>query len=171
MGLQPEQVLLLVIPLFSAMLIYNLRRHVKYHTSIVPSLISALLVVWAVLLYLNLTAYAILLFAIIALISIIFLPSAWKDWAKILKHEKESEPKLRDYLTLRILVRLSYRFGRHKAALLYALKYSAVFAITFILLGELLSLKYYAISGIIAAAVIFPINYHLASKTLKALEA
>jgi uncharacterized membrane protein YagU involved in acid resistance len=57
----------------------------------------------------------------------------------------------------------------NKAAFLYALNYSAVFAIGYCIFGTLLSIRYSCVVGLVVAITILPVNYHLARKTIDAL--
>ncbi len=147
----------------------NLRRWRKYRTSFVPTAVSVLVFLSFVLIYIG-NPYAYLLILITALIAIADLPNVWKDWVKILRDVNPREGiKPRDLLSLNLIVKLGYRYGLRRASFLYALEFSATFAICYCVIGKLLSMKNSCVVAVFVALLIFPINYRLASKTLKGL--
>ena len=111
-----------------------------------------------------------MIFVLTALIAVIALPNAWKDWVKVLRHERvnpKEKIKLRDYFSWKLFIKLGYRFGVKKAAFLYALNYSTIFAIGYCTFGMLLSIRYSCVVALAAAIIILPVNYHLARKTIE----
>ncbi|RUM34878.1 MAG: hypothetical protein DSY33_01000, partial [Archaeoglobus sp.] len=97
----PLTLLLVCMAIFTALTVWNLRRYIKYKTSLIAPLLSLLILLLLILLYLNETSYAFVVFAFIVLIAIVALPNAWKDWVKVLRQEGVNPKegiKLRDYL-------------------------------------------------------------------------
>jgi|GEM_PF-3561571 hypothetical protein len=168
----PPALLLVCIVIFAVLTVWNLRKYLKFRTSPIPTLISALVFLWAVLIHLNEKCYAYPVILTAGLIAVISLPSAWKDWVKILRYENinpENEIKPRDYFGWSLFIKLGYRFGVKMAAFLYALNCSTIFAICYCTFGTLLSMKFSCVVALAVAIIIFPVNYYLARKTIDAL--
>ncbi len=166
-----EKILLpICVALLTVLTFLNLRRYRKYRTSFIPVLVGALMASGIAFLYIGKSVYAYILFLIAVLMAIVHLPNVWQDWVKILKHEKvdfKERMKLRDYLGWTLFIKLGYRLGVGKAALLYALNWSAVFAIAYCIIGSLLSIKYSCEVGLAVGMMFLPVNYHLARKTIE----
>ena len=168
-----ERVLLLAcILVFTVFAFLNLRKWIKYKTSFIPTVVSMLVLLAFILMYTGKNTYAYALLLITALIAIVYLPNVWKDWVKVLRYEDvnlEERIKLRDYFSWKLFIKLGYRYGVKKAAFLYALNYSAIFAIGYCTFGTLLSMRYSYVVALVVAIVILPVNYHLARKTIEKL--
>ena len=154
---------------FATFTILNLRKWLRYKTSLVPTAVSILFLLFLVLKCIG-NPYADLLFLIVGLIAITYLPNVWRDLVKVLRQEKinpKERIKPRDYFSWSVFVKLGYRYGVRKASLLYALMYSVIFATFYYVAGTLLSMEYVGILTFLLAVTIFPINYRLARKVIE----
>ncbi len=154
---------------FTLILILNLKTFLKLRTSLVPSLVSVLLILMMVLFYFDKPVQAFLLFLVALTVSLAYLPEMWRDWAKLMKGEKvepNEKVRLRDLLSWKVWVKLGYKHGAEKTSLIYALSFSLVFAASYTLVAFLLSIDG-SLAPIIVAVVMFPVNYFLMKKALK----
>ena len=164
--------ILACIVFFAVLTVWNARKYLKLRTSPIPTLIGALVLLWMILLYFDEYYYASIVIFITVMIAMAFLPSSWKDKVKVLRYESinpKERIKFSDYFSWSLFIKLGYRFGVKTSAFLYALKYSAIFAICYCVLGTLLSIKFSCIVVLLATVVMLPVNHYLAKKTLHAL--